>query len=123
MKTNLAKVITILAGLAVLQSAMALAVSDIELASALNQKLNARIYLLSAGNDELNTLQVKLRQVETAGQRDMVLEYTVVKDGGRPSIIITSADAIREPILNLELELNWSSGHLLREYTLIIDPR
>lgn len=123
MNTNLAKVITILAGLAVMQSAMALAVSDIELASALNQKLNARIYLLSAGNDELNTLQVKLRQVETAGQRDMALEYTVVKDGGRPSIIITSADAIREPILNLELELNWSSGHLLREYTLIIDPR
>lgn len=123
MKTNLAKAIAILAGLAVIQSAMALAVSDIELASALNQKLNARIYLLSAGDDELNTLQVKLRQVETAGQRDMALEYTVVKDGGRPGIIITSADVIREPILNLELELNWSRGHLLREYTLIIDPR
>lgn len=123
MKTNLAKAIAILAGLAVTQFAMALAVSDIELASALNQKLNARIYLLSAGDDELNTLQVKLRQVETAGQRDMALEYTVVKDGGRPGIIITSADVIREPILNLELELNWSRGHLLREYTLIIDPR
>lgn len=123
MKTNLAKAIAILAGLAVIQSAMALAVSDIELASALNQKLNARIYLLSAGDDELNTLQVKLKQVETAGQRDMALEYTVSKDGGRPSIIITSADVIREPILNLELELNWSRGHLLREYTLIIDPR
>jgi len=123
MKTNLAKVILMLAGLAVVQSALALAVSDIELASALNQKLNARIYLLSAGDDELNTLRVKLRQAETAGQRDVALVYTVVRDGGRPSISITSTDVIREPILNLELELNWSSGHLLREYTLIIDPR
>ena len=123
MKTNLAKVILMLAGLAVVQSALALAVSDIELASALNQKLNARIYLLSAGDDELNTLRVKLRQAETAGQRYVALVYTVVRDGGRPSISITSTDVIREPILNLELELNWSSGHLLREYTLIIDPR
>ncbi|TAJ95233.1 MAG: hypothetical protein EPO31_02310 [Gammaproteobacteria bacterium] len=123
MKTNLAKVIAILAGLAVMQSAIALAVSDIEMSSALNQKLKAKIYLLSAGDGELSTLQVRLRQVETAGQGDVALEFTVIKDGERPSISITSADAIREPILNLELELNWSSGHLLREYTLIIDPR
>jgi pilus assembly protein FimV len=123
MKIYLAKVITILAGLAVVQSAMAMAVSDIELASALNQKLNAKIYLLSAGDGELSTLQVKLRQVESSEQGGVALQFRVVKDGERPSIIITSADVIREPFLNLELELNWSSGHLLRKYTLIIDPR
>jgi len=41
---------------------------------------------------------------------------------GEPYIKITSVQPINEPFVNLLVELTWSSGKLLREYTFLLDP-
>ena len=123
MKIYLAMVITALTGLLGMQSVAALAVSDIELSSSLNQQLDARIFLISATESELSSLKVSVRQAGSGTQGDVILEHEVVKDGERRYIKITSKDTVREPVLNLQLELSWSTGRLLREYALIIDPQ
>ena len=123
MKKYLAMVITALTILLGMQSVAALAVSDIELSSSLNQQLDARIFLLSSTESELSSLKVSVRQAGSGTQGDVILEHEVVKDGERRYIKITSKDTVREPVLNLQIELSWSTGRLLREYSLIIDPQ
>src|SRR3990172_8591411 len=113
MKKYLAVVITALTSLLGMQSAEALAVSDIELSSSLNQQLDARIFLLSATESELHSLKVSVQQAESGTQGNMKLEHEVVEDGERLYIKITSKDAVREPVLNLQIELSWSTGRLL----------
>ncbi|MCK4833891.1 MAG: hypothetical protein KAT12_03905, partial [Gammaproteobacteria bacterium] len=39
-----------------------------------------------------------------------------------PHIIVTSGSPIREPFLNFLVEIDWPNGHLLREYTVLLDP-
>jgi len=103
----------------------ALAVSDVELDSHLNQQLNARIYLQIADQGELTSLKIAVREVvDEGGSQDMPdLRYEVKEDKQGHYISISSEDVIREPVLRFMLELNWSKGRLIREYALIIDPQ
>ena len=101
----------------------ALAVSDIELHSHLNQTLDARVYLNNAGKDELDSLKIAIRDAAAGGDVSRHLHYQVQESAKGPYISITSTDVIREPVMRFKLELNWSKGHLIREYALIIDPQ
>ena len=102
-----------------------LALSDVELQSNLNQRLSARIQLIDLPEGGVEDLQVSVsdsRDLEAAG-RHLVLKHEVVVDGSDYYLVVSSRDAIREPILNFVVELSWSAGRLLRNYALIIDPR
>ena len=101
----------------------ALAVSDVELHSHLNQQLDARVYLKNVDKSELSGLKITLRDVTDAGERMSNLHYEVLENAQGHYISITSKDVIREPVMRFMLELNWSKGHLIREYALIIDPQ
>ena len=103
----------------------ALALSDVELQSHLNQHLSARIRLLDVPAGDLEDLNISVREIVdtvTAG-RHTILSHEVVAEGSNYYLMITSKDVIREPILSFVVELNWSAGHLLRNYALIIDPQ
>ncbi|MFQ5659361.1 MAG: FimV family protein [Gammaproteobacteria bacterium] len=106
-------------------NAGALAISAVELKSFLIQPLNARVYLLAANEDELTSLNIRVTNINdaTGNQRNAVLRYEIKENEQGHYINITSRDAIREPLLNFMLELNWSAGHLIREYSLLIDPQ
>ena len=41
---------------------------------------------------------------------------------GQPYVKITSPQRVVEPFLSMLIELNWSSGRLIREYTVLLDP-
>jgi pilus assembly protein FimV len=41
---------------------------------------------------------------------------------GRPYLRVTSDRAVVEPFVDVILEMNWASGRLVREYTLLVDP-
>ena len=41
---------------------------------------------------------------------------------GRPYLRMTSDRAVQEPFVDVILEMNWSSGRLVREYTMLFDP-
>ena len=103
-------------------SSQALGVSDIQLKSYLNQKLDAEIQLSSVTSAELNSLTVTINQSDGEGRHRQQLDYQLLQAGAENILKITSSEVIKEPILSFQLEINWQTGHLVREYTLLIDP-
>jgi len=101
----------------------ALGLGKLELQSALNQPFKARVELLSATADELDSLKISLADQEAfdrAGiQRSFLLTELRFRiqetESGSDYIRIHSNDPIREPFLNFLLEINWSKGRLFRE--------
>jgi Tfp pilus assembly protein FimV len=55
--------------------------------------------------------------------RYLNLSYEVIAQGASYHLKIRSRGVVREPILSFQVELDWSIGHLLRNYALIIDPQ
>ena len=125
MRVKLLIILTLAVVLPSFQPVLALALSDVQLESHLNQRLAARIELSEVPEGELNDLNIDVREIadEVVAGRHTVLQHEVVADGSNYYLVITSRDVIREPILSFVVELNWSSGHLLRNYALIIDPQ
>jgi len=109
---------------------VALGLGEIELKSSLNQPLNAEVELLSATDSELQELKVTIGSnaaFDDAGiERPLFLtklRFDVKTNvDGKPVVQITSRDAVQEPFLDFLLELSWSKGRLLREYTVLVDP-
>ncbi|MBK9131277.1 MAG: hypothetical protein IPM20_06515 [Gammaproteobacteria bacterium] len=107
-----------------------LGLGDITLHSALNQPLDAKIDLTALGQTRGEEITVALASpaaFESAGlDRSLALvslKFEVVaEDGGAPYIRVSSTDPIKEPFLDFLVEIDWPSGHLLREYTLLLDP-
>jgi len=108
----------------------AIGLGDIELKSALNEPLRAEIVLLSASPDELTDLTVTLASAETFTRYGIDrpfflqgIEFNVVSAGASGSVVqIRSRSPITEPFLTFLVEATWSSGRLLREYTVLLDP-
>ncbi|MCB1775260.1 MAG: FimV family protein [Gammaproteobacteria bacterium] len=110
--------------------AHALGLGELNSKSALNQNFSGEIALLSVGPDEIDSLRVRLANVdafERAGiERPFYL--TLLKfeprigPAGKPVISVTSGFPIREPFLNFLVEVNWPNGRMFREYTVLLDP-
>jgi len=108
----------------------AIGLGDIELDSALNEPLRAEIVLLSASADDLANLTVNLASAETFTRYGIDrpfylqgIEFNVVDGGDAGGVIqIRSRAPITEPFLTFLVEATWSSGRLLREYTVLLDP-
>lgn len=104
--------------------AAAVSLGGISVGSLLGQPLQAEINLLSVTAAEQTELSAKLaspEQFKAAGidypYSLPLINFTVAtRSSGETYIKLTSVQPINEPIVNLLLELNWSSGRLLREY-------
>ncbi|MGB8633956.1 MAG: FimV/HubP family polar landmark protein [Rhodanobacteraceae bacterium] len=110
-------------------SAFALGLGQIKVKSALDQPLVAEIPVVSATAAELRGLKVSLASNEdfqragiNRARLDTPLKFKVEKRAGSTVIVITSEKPVSDPALDLLLELNWSSGKLLREYSVLLDP-
>lgn len=110
-------------------TAFTLGLGEIEVNSALNQRLKAEIELLSATPEDTENLIVKLasrKQFTRAGlDRPFLLNDLRFKSevvDGVAQIKVSSGNPIREPFLNFLVEIDWPNGHLLREYTILLDP-
>src|SRR5205823_5675294 len=98
------------------EGAYALGLGSIQRKSALNEPFNATIKLLSARAEELDSLKVRLADPERfqrAGlERSNILSqlrFEVIQaDPGSAYIKISSQQPIRDPFLNLLLEVSWS---------------
>jgi pilus assembly protein FimV len=107
----------------------ALGLGDIEVDSALNQPLKARIELVAATPAELNSLRVRLASPEVFAEVGLdrpfyltELQFNPVVQDGIAFVDVTTRQSVREPFLNFLVEVSWSSGRLLREYTVLLDP-
>src|SRR2546422_1816093 len=116
--------------LALPSAALALGLGDIRLLSPLNAPLEAEVELVDVAPDEINTLQAQLASRETFARYGLdwpaylasVQVRAVRAPDGRQMLKLKSTEAISEPFITLLLEVNWARGHLVREYTMLLDP-
>ncbi len=110
--------------------AHALGLGDMRLASGLNQPLAADIEIVGASAEDLLQLRAGLptRDLFTRYGVDRPaylsgFTFTVGKDGtGRPVLRVRSSDPVTEPFVTFLVEITWPRGHLIREYTALLDP-
>ncbi len=111
-------------------AAQALGLGNIKLNSALNQRFNAEIGLMSLAKGEIHDIKVTMAS-DKAFKRsgvDRTLLLTSLKFSpelkadGTGVIRVTSKEPIQEPFLNFLIEVNWPKGRLIREYTVLLDP-
>src|SRR5256886_1882628 len=116
--------------LALPSAALALGLGDIRLLSPLNGPLEGEVELVDVAPDEANTVQAQLASRETFARYGLdwpaylagVQVRTLRALDGRQMLKLKSTEAISEPFITLLLEVNWSRGHLVREYTVLLDP-
>jgi pilus assembly protein FimV len=117
-----------LMAIAVSPSLRALGLGDAAVHSYLGQPLNARIALIGPTAGELGTVTVDLASVadlEMMGVSrtvSMPLHFVVNADIGDPYIEVTSRLPVSDPVVQVVVEVRWSGGRMLREYTLFLDP-
>ncbi len=108
--------------------ANAAGLGSLEVKSVLGEPLRAEVSVAAAPS-ELPSLAARLASPSAYEAAGLVysgivsrLAVALVKDGERPVLTITSAAPINEPVVDLLIELTWSSGRVSREYTAFIDP-
>ncbi len=112
------------------QWALAVGLGEIKLQSAMNEPLRAEIALLSVGDLNESQIAAKLASPEDFQRAGVEREFQLadlhfkvdLSNTANPVIRVSSRHPMKEPYLNFLLELRWTSGRLLREYTLLLDP-
>jgi len=92
------------------------------------QPFKAEIDLVTVTKDEKSSLNAHLASHDVF--RKVNVDYSPLlstfkttietRSDGQPYIRIVSPQPVDEPFLNILIELNWSSGRLLREYTALL---
>jgi pilus assembly protein FimV len=126
---QLSTLVVILVGLFASSSGFALGLGDVTLKSSYNEPLNAEIRLLQAQNLSKNEILVGLASREDFAriglEREFFLtslKFTVILDDPDNAYVkVTSRQPVQEPYLNFLVNVQWSSGRLLREYTVLLD--
>ena len=107
-----------------------LGIGDFKLHSALNQNLNAEIPLTLSTGESAADIKVSLAPAAKFDEAGVPWTYflskinfkTEVNAKGTVTIKVSSKEALKEPFLNLLVEVSWPKGSLYREYTVLIDP-
>ncbi len=109
---------------------LGLGLGEIRLNSALNEPLSAEIDLVAATPEEVGALQAQLASAEVFQRYGLdrpaylnSIEFRVGRgQDGRSVLLVRSREAISEPFVSFLVDVNWSRGRLLREYTVLLDP-
>jgi pilus assembly protein FimV len=110
--------------------AQALGLGRLSVQSALGEGMRAEIDITSLSPEEAASLQVRIAPPEA--YRAAGVDYNAVlaaaqatlgrRADGRPYLRVTSDRAVQEPFIEVIVEVNSSSGRLVREFTLLFDP-
>jgi pilus assembly protein FimV len=97
--------------------------------SGIGQQLNAEV-ALSATPAELGAMSARMASPDAF--REAGVEYTSVmadvrialekNAAGQPVLKLTTVRPVTEPFLHFLVELSWTSGRMVREYTFLLDP-
>jgi FimV-like protein len=98
--------------------------------SYLGQPFKAEIDIVSINKEDISTLSAKLASRKTFQHLNVdyapfLSEFEISIENrinGQPYVKITSLQRVVEPFLSILVELNWSSGLLIREYAVLLDP-
>jgi pilus assembly protein FimV len=111
-------------------SAWSLGLGRLAVQSALGENLRAEIDISSMTPEEASSLRVRVAPADA--YRAAGVDYNAVLPGtqvtvarranGQPYLRLVSERVVQEPFVDVILEVTWSSGRLVREYTLLLDP-
>jgi len=116
-------------GLVLSQQVLALGLGEISLNSSLNQPLDAEVEMLNVEELVQSEIIVALASPEDFERAGVDREFfltnlhfkVVIPAHGKPHIQISTRQPVPEPYLNFLIEVQWPSGRLLREYTVLLD--
>lgn len=119
----------ILAALMSTWSLQAAGLGKLTVNSSLGQPFKAEIDLIALKKADIPSLSARLAPRDAFRKADVdyapffsTFAVSVeVRSDGQPYIKIISSQPVIEPFLNMLIELNWSSGRLLREYVVLLD--
>jgi pilus assembly protein FimV len=110
--------------------ATALGLGRVTVQSALGEPLRAEVDIAEITPQELASLKANVASPEAF--RAAGLEYSPALSGvevtlkqranGRPYLLLTSPRPVNDPFIDLILETQWSSGRIVRDYTMLFDP-
>ena len=110
-------------------AAWSLGLGDVTVESFLNQPLQVKIDLVTRETDDLGSITAKLASADDyeliGADREAIpvpIRFLIEDIDGDAYILGTSKLPIGSPVVRLIVEVNYSSGRLLREYTVFLDP-
>lgn len=128
-KSSIFKTSLLVALLGSVFGAQAAGLGKLTVYSAIGQPLNAEVSL-SATAEELGGLSAKLASHEAF--QDAGIDFMPALTGlrmnvgkspaGQPVLRLTTDAPLNEPFLHFLVELNWTAGRMVREYTFLLDP-
>ena len=118
------------AGLAHQPDAQALALGRVVVQSALGEPLRAEIDVPDINPDEAASLRVGLASGDTFRATGAEVNAAIAalqislqrRADGRAYLRLTGSRPVTEPFVDLIVEANWSTGRIVRDYTLLFDP-
>lgn len=98
--------------------------------SNLGQPLSAEIDLVSVQPEEVQNLAVRLAPPDSFQERGVdynsylrSFRFQVARrDSGQYYIRVSSSQAINEPFVDFLVEMTWTGGRIVRQYTDVLDP-
>ena len=111
-------------------SVFAAGLGKLNVMSGLGEPLRADIELISVTSEELNSITASIASQEAYATQGIEkpashnsIKVSIAKSAtGAPILKLNSAQPISEPFLDMLIQVDWSSGRLLREYTVLLDP-
>jgi pilus assembly protein FimV len=111
-------------------TAHAAGLGKLTVVSNLGQPLSAEIELLGVQKSELDTLSAKLASIDAFRRANVELssslnaiKFSIEKKSGGESVLkLKTLGPVNEPFFDFLVELNWASGRLVKEYTVLLDP-
>jgi pilus assembly protein FimV len=111
--------------------AQALTMGGIRVSSALGEPLKAEIELSQISEDDLSNLTAAVANPDaykTAGMEySAALSSVVISvqklSEGKALLSLRSDRAVNDPFMDMIVEVNWATGRIVRDYTLLLDPR
>ena len=120
----------VLAGLIVATDVEALGLGRLSVTSPLGQPLLAEVDLTVAPGEDVDSIRANIASpamyraanVEYQGVVQTIRAQVQRRANGQPYLRLTSGQSLNDPYLDLLLEVNSSTGRLVREYVFLLDP-
>lgn len=110
-------------------AASAVGLGEIRSSTSLGDRLQAEIPINLGGQAlTADEFKVSLMSIEQASRHKVDLlssrhqfDLSIQERDGKLMVVITSPKPVTEPFINVMVHLQWPSGSLAREYTLMLD--
>lgn len=128
----LSKIKKIVVGISLVlpMTTFAAGLGQLSIASGIGEPLSADIQLLSLSTAEKASLKARIAPASTYAAQGLErpashsnIQIRVAKSpSGKNILKLQSNQPITEPFLDMLVELEWETGRILREYTVLLDP-